>query len=100
MMFSGLAGKGRNKRHELAVQTSLPHEESRRHGHAHPTILEHVDCKRRTARSEFMVDAQVVVDAGERHVDRRRCGFAFCGEGSVAERTIFVDADDHPARRK
>src|SRR5262249_41379786 len=91
-------GRTRDERDRSPVELGFAHQKAGRYGHADPAVLEYINGKTGMSRSEFAVDAKVVVYAGEGGLDRRRFGFVLGRIGLGAERFIFIEADDDPAR--
>ena len=61
-----------DERHRLAVEAGLPHHQPGGNLQARPAVAQDVDRQQRAAGNRVGVDAQVVIDARQRRVDRRR----------------------------
>ena len=61
-----------DERRRASVEPRAADEQTGRHLHADPALLEHVDGEARLAGDGVAVDAQLVVDARQRGIDRRR----------------------------
>ena len=61
-----------DQRHRLTVEAGFANHQPGWDLQARPALAEHVDCQNRTASDRFCVDAQIVVEARQRRVDRRR----------------------------
>ena len=85
-----------DQRHRLTVEGGFANHQTGRDLQPRPALAEDVDCQNRTASDRFRVDAQVVVEARQRRVNRRRRGWR--GRiRALAQRPIFIDGKNNPA---
>src|ERR1700682_507162 len=100
-MAAAFARRPCHKRDELAVQSGLANEQTRRDRHAHPAVFQDVNSESGATCGYFALptDAQVVVDARQRRVHGRRGRFALRGKSSRAKRAVLVHTDHNPSNR-
>jgi hypothetical protein len=84
---------------EFAIETRFADQEAVGNGDADPAVFEDIHCETGAAGRKVVRDVEVVIDARERGVHWRRFRTALVGKRFVAEVAVFIDGDDHPARR-
>src|SRR6266481_2137666 len=85
------SGGGRSEGKRFAVELGFADEEACGDGNADPAVFEDVNGEGGAAGGEIGVNAEVVVNAGERGVDGRRFWFALGGIRFHAEGAVFGD---------
>jgi hypothetical protein len=89
-----------DERHRLAVETGLPHHKARGNLQACPSLTQDVYRQQRATGHRICLNAQVVVDARQRRVDRRIGDGRRRWIGAVAQGAVLVDGKDDPAIRR
>ena len=77
-------GRG-DQRDQLAVEPGFSHQQAGRDRDPHPAIFQHVNGEAGAAGGQVAGNAQVIVDARERGIHRRRLRIALGGKGASAK---------------
>ena len=64
-----------------------------------PAVFDHVYRQPRFSRRQVAIDFQIIIDARQRRLNRRRFRLALRGKGRLPQRTIIINRQHDPSIR-